>query len=409
MAKKFMALILAMLLVFAVISGCTDQGKESSSAEEAAETAAASENETEITAETDASEAPSGGNTDAESAGGESETASQSETEAPVSTGPEDFSYGLLENGFVDGVTAMDYVEIPDFSKFTIKKSELEPSESEMDEPLSALLMEFSEHRTDRPIEDGDYVNIDYSGKMDGVQFDGGTAQGADVTAGSQEFIDDFLTQIIGHMPGETMDVEVTFPDPYQNNPDFAGKDAVFTVTINYIHEKPEFTDEWVTEHLEDIREYFGNDKLEKAEDIRKMIYDYYYDQNMSRKLYEFISAEVKAKEIPPIMLEMSEKMMNIRMYMNYGMTVQSFIDMGYVTEEELQTSYNEESTAYLFYQAIAEKEGWTDIKAEEYTDLSGSEDIEGLISTYGRGYIARYVLNQRAMEHITGQFTIEE
>jgi hypothetical protein len=82
---------------------------------------------------------------------------------------------------------------------------------------------------------------------------------------------------------------------------------------------------------------------------------------------------------------------------------------MGYVTEEELQTSYNEESTAYLFYQAIAEKEGWTDIKAEEYTDLSGSEDIEGLISTYGRGYIARYVLNQRAMEHITGQFTIEE
>ena len=90
---------------------------------------------------------------------------------------------------------------------------------------------------TDRAIEDGDKVNIDYVGSVDGVEFEGGNTNGAgtEVTAGGTDYIDDFLTQIIGHMPGETFDVNVTFPDEYPNNPDLAGKDAVFVTTINYI------------------------------------------------------------------------------------------------------------------------------------------------------------------------------
>ncbi|MFQ9679769.1 MAG: FKBP-type peptidyl-prolyl cis-trans isomerase [Ruthenibacterium lactatiformans] len=81
------------------------------------------------------------------------------------------------------------------------------------------------------------------------AKFDGGTASSQSVQAGSAQFIDDFLTQIIGHTPGETFDVEVTFPDPYENNPDLAGKDAVFEVTINYIEGEdvtPEFSDDFV-------------------------------------------------------------------------------------------------------------------------------------------------------------------
>ena len=96
-------------------------------------------------------------------------------------------------------------------------------------------------------------MNIDYSGSIDGEKFDGGTASSQSVQAGSAQFIDDFLTQIIGHTPGETFDVEVTFPDPYENNPDLAGKDAVFEVTINYIEGEdvtPEFSDDFVKENL---------------------------------------------------------------------------------------------------------------------------------------------------------------
>ena len=80
-------------------------------------------------------------------------------------------------------------------------------------------------------------MNIDYVGSIDGEEFAGGNTQGqgTTVTIGVTQYIDDFLEQLIGHTPGETFDIEVTFPETYENSPDLAGKDAVFNVTINYI------------------------------------------------------------------------------------------------------------------------------------------------------------------------------
>ena len=85
---------------------------------------------------------------------------------------------------------------------------------------------------------DGDTVNIDYVGTVDGVEFDGGSTQGmgTDLVIGSGSYIDDFEDQLIGAHPGETVEVNVTFPDDYYST-DLAGKDAVFTVTINGIYE----------------------------------------------------------------------------------------------------------------------------------------------------------------------------
>ena len=88
---------------------------------------------------------------------------------------------------------------------------------------------------TDRAVETGDTVNIDYEGKKDGVAFDGGTAQGYDLTIGSGSFIDGFEDGLIGVMPGETVDLDLSFPEVYPNNPDLAGQPVVFTVTVNYI------------------------------------------------------------------------------------------------------------------------------------------------------------------------------
>ena len=84
-------------------------------------------------------------------------------------------------------------------------------------------------------VEDGDTVNIDYVGSVDGVEFDGGNTQGmgTDLVIGSGSYIDDFEEQLIGAHPGDEVDVYVTFPDPYQNNTDLSGKEALFEVTIN--------------------------------------------------------------------------------------------------------------------------------------------------------------------------------
>jgi trigger factor len=101
----------------------------------------------------------------------------------------------------------------------------------------------------DSEAKDGDIVNIDFVGTVDGVEFDGGNTEGSgyDLTLGSGSFIDDFEEQIEGHKPGETFDVNVTFPDDYGNE-DLNGKDAVFATTLNYIKiaKEAEYTDELV-------------------------------------------------------------------------------------------------------------------------------------------------------------------
>ena len=86
-------------------------------------------------------------------------------------------------------------------------------------------------------IEDGDTVNIDYVGSIDGVEFEGGNTKenGADLVIGSHTYIDDFEEQLIGHHPGDSVDVTVTFPEDYGKD-ELNGKEALFKVTVNGIY-----------------------------------------------------------------------------------------------------------------------------------------------------------------------------
>ena len=92
---------------------------------------------------------------------------------------------------------------------------------------------------TSLTVKDGDTVNIDYVGKIDGTAFDGGSTngKGTDLEIGSGSYIDDFEDQLVGAHPGDKVEVTVTFPDEYPASPDLAGKEAVFDVTVNGIYE----------------------------------------------------------------------------------------------------------------------------------------------------------------------------
>lgn len=91
---------------------------------------------------------------------------------------------------------------------------------------------------TSLTVKDGDTVNIDYVGSIDGVEFSGGNTQGqgADLTIGSGTYIDDFEEQLIGAHPGDTVDVYATFPENYGKE-DLNGKEALFVVKVNGIYE----------------------------------------------------------------------------------------------------------------------------------------------------------------------------
>ena len=118
-------------------------------------------------------------------------------------------------------------------------------------------------------IADGDTVNIDYTGKIDGKEFDGGSAEGYDLTIGSNQFIDGFEDGIIGKKTGDKFDLELTFPDDYSNE-SLQGKDVVFTVTVNSAtrEEVPEYDLDFVqnTTDFKTLKEYEA--------DVEKTLYD---------------------------------------------------------------------------------------------------------------------------------------
>lgn len=148
------------------------------------------------------------------------------------------------------------YVELGEYKGIEVTLDSTDVTDEEVTTQIEATLTKAAteEEVTDRAVEDGDIVNIDYVGKVDGEEFEGGSAEGYDLTIGSGSFIDDFEDQLIGANIGDVVKVKVTFPESYSSNEALAGKDAVFTVTINGIKEKvvPKLTDKWVKKYTAD-------------------------------------------------------------------------------------------------------------------------------------------------------------
>ena len=123
----------------------------------------------------------------------------------------------------------------------------------------------------DRAAEEGDKVNIDFEGKVDGVAFDGGTAEDQELELGSGSFIPGFEEGIVGHEVGDEFDIEVSFPEDYHSE-ELKGKDAVFSITLNSIavEELPEVDDEFIKDisEFDTVDEYKEDLKKQKVEEV---------------------------------------------------------------------------------------------------------------------------------------------
>ena len=216
-----------------------------------------------------------------------------------------DYSSGIDESGHWVDVNAADYVTLPKgFDSIALTEKDLQPTDDELQFQLDSLLNQYAttQQVTGRAAQSGDTVNIDYSGTVDGVAFNGGTAAGYDLTLGSGSFIDGFEDQIIGHNAGDTFDVTVTFPDGYGDSTDaegntitLSGKEAVFSVTLNSISESvtPELTDEWVDSN-------FGvTDDLHTADALRSYFNTALYNDNYENAIVDYLMANAEFKELP--------------------------------------------------------------------------------------------------------------
>lgn len=151
---------------------------------------------------------------------------------------------------YVTDFKAENYVILGEYKGIKVEVESPEVSDEYLEGAITYMLMEDAEYVpvTERSVESGDRVIIDFEGKQDGVAFEGGTASGYELTIGSGQFIAGFEDGVIGMEIGETKDLDLKFPDPYSPNPDLSGAPVVFTVTLHEINEPqvPELTDEYV-------------------------------------------------------------------------------------------------------------------------------------------------------------------
>lgn len=200
-------------------------------------------------------------------------------------------------------VTLKPAVKMNKYKGLKVKKIEYGVTDEEIDKEIDIMKERVARFVDveDRPAEMGDVAVIDYEGSVDGVKFDGGTAQNHNLTLGSGQFIPGFEEQIAGHSVNDEFDVNVTFPEEY-HAADLAGKAAVFKVKLNGIKKKeyPEIDDEFA----KDVSEY---DTLEELKEKTKEKLLKNAEERAKRDQEEVIIDEVLKKlkaEIPDVMVE---------------------------------------------------------------------------------------------------------
>ena len=194
------------------------------------------------------------------------------------------------------------YVTLGDYKGLEVVGNSTEISDEEVDSYIDYLLSMSAEKQevTDRDeVQNGDIANIDYEGKKDGVAFDGGTDTGYDLEIGSGSFIPGFEEGLVGVKKGETVDLNLTFPENY-GAADLAGAEVVFTVTVNGIYESvtPEFNDEFVAtfeiENVTTTEEYHAYLKSMMEESEKE-----YALQEIQTQIITLVTQNAEVSEAP--------------------------------------------------------------------------------------------------------------
>lgn len=180
--------------------------------------------------------------------------------------------------------------------------------------------------KTEGTVANGDTANIDYTGKKDGVAFDGGTAEGYDLKIGSNSFIEGFETGLIDKKIGDTVDLNLTFPENY-NSAELAGKAVVFTVKINYVKTEEE-------RKPEDYYSELGFKSLDKytADVTERAVKNYLLDKVKSgSKIKEYPQTEIDT------MYGSYKNILEQNLKSSYGVDFATYLTSNNMTEESFK------------------------------------------------------------------------
>lgn len=314
------------------------------------------------------------------------------------------FSLGLTTDGKYDGYNVNDYVTLGSYTDLILPASVTDVTDESVQDKINSIMTAHPDVTkiTDRAVKDGDTVNIDYTGYVDGKAFDKGSTNGAgtDVTIGTTNYIDGFLDQLVGHKPGETFDIKVTFPDNYSMDASLSNKEATFNVTINYISETKDsvLTDDFVVNQLQSEYGYTS------VADMKTKIAADLLNTQISSFVWDTAYAECTFKDVPDVLVqnEFTIALGQLNAYAtSYGTDLATMLNYQYGVKDEdtFRSQYKDQMAQqvkyYMMVQAIAEKNGLLasedDVKTY-FKDKTGSDDYSQYVKSYGYGYIYRAV-----------------
>lgn len=332
-----------------------------------------------------------------------------------------------------------DYVKLGDYSNLSVEVTYYDYSEEDVKSCVDSELefyvdyyansynLDLYDYQVDlsaNTVAQGSIVNMDYTGRIDGVAFEGGSAEGAHLVIGSGKFIPGFEDGLVDKKVGETVDLDLTFPEDYQNA-DYAGKNAVFTVSINSIDTRsmPEYTDELIqTLNIsQDITTY------QQYEDyIRQYLQDSCDDANeqmLQESIWNAAYGTCEVSDPPQQMVDSFYEDLNeyFETYAQYySMDLETFISSQMSMDMETYQEKNreaatEEAKKELAYMAIAKAEGivvddamMQEAAEAEYADY-GYESADAMIQTMGKADFSSYVMRQKVLKRLEEIVTVKE
>lgn len=314
------------------------------------------------------------------------------------------------------GAASDSNITINKYKGLTIEKIEaVEVTDAAVEESIKSDLeiLATEEKVTDRPAQMGDITIIDFVGKKDGVAFAGGSATDSELELGSGKFIPGFEQGIVGKNIGETFNLNLTFPDTYQNNPDLAGEDVVFTVTLKEITAKiiPELTADILPEigtSATTVEEYKAEVKKNLETSNAKTA-----EESVKAAIKEALLKQCKAKKYPEdILIEATKDFVFQESYgaMMSGVSIDDYVAQNY-DNKTVNDKAKEGALYKMAIELIGKKEKLTitsakyDAAVKELATQYGYTDIDQFVTAYegiyGKNYIKDSLLEDAVLQFL--------
>lgn len=313
-----------------------------------------------------------------------------------------------------------DYVTIGNYKGLTLDRYTQAVTDSAIEAEINYELQDKGTEVTDGTVENGDTVTINYTGTVNGKEFDGGSAQDYDLVVGEGSMgIEGFEEGLLGMKKGETKELDLTLPEGYSEDDSLSGEPVVFKVTLQKFTRTSELTDEWVA----------SNTDYETVDEYRKSVKENLEKQaNMTadNELYATAWAEVtdasEVKKYPEEDVKTAEesyKALNEQTAKDNGMELSDLLEAWDLTEEE----FDEECKSYaeskveqnLIVQGIMDAEGLSldDKETEELKNNLildyGVASVDELIELYGEEEVNESLALLRVEKFIVDQSTVNE